>query len=163
MLRNGDAVQAGHQHATALYRRADLGHGCGLGAEVRSSSFHLFHTAMINSLISIHISYSNWGKPVTSAELTTQCDLRCWQYFAVDRLSLAFVLYHAFLCVLMLGVRTKESPRAIFNNGYVVVIVGAFRTLTDYIAGSGPSSSCCCWRPACCPPTPARCISRRRR
>lgn len=48
---------------------------------------------------------------------TLECDGSCWDYLAVDRISLAMALYHLFLMILLLGVSSSQDPRSKIQNG----------------------------------------------
>ena len=62
---------------------------------------------------------SGWGDqiPGVSGRITAECDESCWRYVAVDRVSLGFIIYHSFLCLLMIGVGNSRDPRAFVHNG----------------------------------------------
>ena len=50
--------------------------------------------------------------------VTSQCGKECWAYLAVMRISLAMVIYHAVLTLLVFGVRRGGEVRASLQNGF---------------------------------------------
>ncbi|TPX33217.1 hypothetical protein SmJEL517_g03825 [Synchytrium microbalum] len=58
------------------------------------------------------------GSNIFTAAATPECDANCWNYLAVDRISLAMVIYHAFFMLLLLGVTSSQDPRARLQNGF---------------------------------------------
>eukprot|EP00158_Paraphelidium_tribonemae_P002557 Partr_v1_DN25467_c0_g1_i1_m53680 putative serine incorporator len=42
----------------------------------------------------------------------------CWNFYSVYRIALGFILYHSFLVVVLLGVRSSQDIRAILHNGW---------------------------------------------
>jgi hypothetical protein len=66
------------------------------------------------------IYHSKWGHQIKGVQLTESCGADCWNYLAVDRVSLGFVLYHSLLCLLTIGVKSSSDPRATIHNGYVM-------------------------------------------
>jgi serine incorporator 1/3 len=56
--------------------------------------------------------------PGVSESLTPTCGKECWNYFAVDRISIAFVIYHSLLLLLTIGIKSSKDLRSPIHNGF---------------------------------------------
>ena len=51
----------------------------------------------------------------SGANLSQECDSRCFNYFAVYRVSFALVIYHSLLSVLLLGCKDTSTKQVLIH------------------------------------------------